>query len=112
MFRTRCAACHTLGGGNGVGPDLLGVTSARGRDWLTKYILAPDKMLEEKDPVAVALFKKYNKVKMPNLHLAPVDVKTLLDYFESKTAAAAQRNESSDKTESESTKTSQGPARN
>jgi protein SCO1/2 len=90
MFRTRCAACHTLGGGDGVGPDLLGVTSARSRDWLTRYILAPDKMLEEKDPVAVALFKKYNKVKMPNLHLAPVDVKTLLDYFESKTAAATQ----------------------
>jgi protein SCO1/2 len=97
MFRTRCAACHTLGGGDGVGPDLLGVTSARGRDWLTRYILAPDKMLEEKDPVAVALFKKYNKVKMPNLHLAPVDVKTLLDYFESKTVAAAQADGSSSK---------------
>jgi len=88
MFRTRCAACHTLGGGDGVGPDLLGVTTARSREWLTQYILAPDKMLEQKDPVALALFNKYNKVKMPNLHLAPVDVKTLLDYFASKTAAA------------------------
>jgi len=74
-------------------------------------------MLTEKDPVAVALFKKYNKVKMPNLHLAPVDVKMLLDYFESKTAAAAQGGHSpSDKSESagaesDSTKTSQGPAR-
>jgi hypothetical protein len=49
---------------------------------------------------------------MPNLHLAPVDVKTLLDYFESKAGAAAQSTDSSDKTESESTKTSQGLARN
>jgi protein SCO1 len=112
MFRTRCAACHTLGGGDSVGPDLLGVTNARSRDWLTRYILGPDKMLERRDPVAVALFNRYNKVKMPNLHLVPVDVKTLLDYFESKTAVATQGNESSDKTESESTKTSQGPARN
>ena len=117
MFRTRCAACHTIGGGEGVGPDLLGVTTARGRAWLTKYILAPDKMLTEKDPVAVALFNKYNKVKMPNLHLAPADVKTLLDYFDAQTAAAAQGSDSSEKpettkTESDSTKTSQRPGRN
>jgi len=95
MFRTRCAACHTIGGGDFVGPDLLGVTAARGRDWLTRYLLAPDKMLAEKDPVAVALFKKYHQVKMPNLHLAPVDVKTLLDYVDSHPAAAAQGDGSS-----------------
>jgi protein SCO1 len=119
MFRTRCAACHTIGGGDGVGPDLMGVTSARGRDWLTRYILAPDKMLAAKDPVAVALFNKYHKVKMPNLHLAPLDVKTLLDYVDSRTAAMAQGSGSSPdqaaaatKTESDSTKTSQGPGRN
>jgi protein SCO1 len=117
MFRTRCAACHTIGGGDSVGPDLLRVTNARSRDWLTRYILGPDKMLESKDPVAVALFKKYNKVKMPNLHLAPIDVKTLLDYFDARTAAASQTGEPSErpestKAESDSTKTSQGPGRN
>jgi protein SCO1 len=117
MFRTRCAACHTLGGGDSVGPDLFGVTNARSRDWLTRYILGPDKMLESKDAVAVALFKKYNKVKMPNLHLAPIDVKTLLDYFDAQTAAAAPAGEPSErpestKAESDSTKTSQGPGRN
>ena len=111
MFRTRCAACHTLGGGDSVGPDLLGVTNARSREWLTQYILAPDKMLEQKNPVALALFNKYNKVKMPNLHLTPVDVKTLLDYFESKAAAAGRNSDSSDKADSESTKTSQGLGR-
>lgn len=121
MFRTRCAACHTIGGGDGVGPDLLGATSARGRDWLTRYILAPDKMLAEKDPVAVALFTQYRKIKMPNLHLAPVDVKTLLDYFDAQAAAISSGhspgNSSPDKPEgtkeeSASTKTSQGPERN
>jgi protein SCO1 len=86
MFRTRCAACHTIGGGDGVGPDLLAVTQARGRDWLTRYILAPDKMLAGKDPIAVALFNKYNQVKMPNLHLPPADVKVLIDYFDAQTA--------------------------
>jgi protein SCO1/2 len=117
MFRTRCAACHTIGGGNGVGPDLLRVTAVRGREWVAKYILAPDKALAAKDPVAIALFNKYNKVKMPNLHLTPVDVKTLLDYFDGQTAIAqaddsSAKKANAPKTESESTKTSQGPGSN
>jgi protein SCO1 len=116
MFRTRCAACHTVGGGDGVGPDLLGVTRARGREWLTRYILAPDKMLAEEDPVAIALFNRYNKVKMPNLHLPAADVRILLDYLEAQSAAAAQTSapssaRSTSKAEFNSTKTSQGPAR-
>jgi protein SCO1 len=116
MFRTRCAACHTVGGGDGVGPDLLGVTRARGREWLTRYILAPDKMLAEKDPVAIALFNRYNKVKMPNLHLPAADVRILLDYLETQSVAAALTSapsaaRSTSKAEFNSTKTSQGPAR-
>jgi protein SCO1 len=118
MFRTRCAACHTIGGGDGVGPDLLGVTTAHGRDWVARYILAPDKALAAKDPIAMALFKKYNKIKMPNLHLTPVDVKALLDYFDKQTASAAQAGDSSANStgatqpEPGSTKTSQAPGRN
>src|ERR1051326_8265365 len=95
MFRTRCAACHSIGAGDGVGPDLVGVTTARGRDWVTKYILAPDKMLAARDPVAVALFKKYNRVKMPNLHLTPKDVNVLLDYFDQQTSIVAQAGDAS-----------------
>jgi protein SCO1 len=117
MFRTRCAACHTVGGGDGVGPDLLGVTNARGRKWVMKYILTPDKLLADKDPVAVALFSKYNNVKMPNLHLPPADVKTLIEYLDAQTAVAAQIGDfyvekaEPDKPKSDSTKTSQAPAR-
>ncbi|MGC2697070.1 MAG: SCO family protein [Candidatus Angelobacter sp.] len=114
MFRTRCAACHTIGGGDGVGPDLLGVTTARGRDWVAKYILAPDKVLAAKDPIAVALFNKYNKVKMPNLHMPAADAQILIDYLDSQ--SAAQSDSSGDKAgvaaETDSTKTSQGPGRN
>jgi len=116
MFRTRCAACHSIGGGDGVGPDLLGVTNARGREWVTRYILAPDKALAQNDPIAVALFNKYNKVKMPNLHLPQADVKLLIDYLDSQTAAQADASVADKpgaaRVESDSTKTSQGPARN
>jgi protein SCO1/2 len=116
IFRTRCAACHTIGGGDGVGPDLLGVTTARGHDWVTKYILAPDKALAAKDPVAVALFNRYNKVKMPNLHLPPADVRLLVEFLDSQSAAQNPAPEPAKsrgtRAEMDSTKTSQGAARN
>ena len=55
--------------------------------------------------------------KVVTASLAPADVKTLLDYFDAQTAAAAQGSDSSEKpettkTESDSTKTSQRPGRN
>jgi|GEM_PF-336957 len=87
LFSTRCAACHTIGHGDKVGPDLLGVTSTRDRAWLRRFIAAPDQMLAEKDPLAMALFKKYKEIPMPSLRLHEVDVATLIDYMEAQTAA-------------------------
>ena len=89
LFRTRCAACHTIGardaakpGKPPVGPDLLGVTRNRDRAWLTRWLKEPDKMLAEKDPLAVALLAAYDNVAMPNLRLGDVEIQALLDYIE------------------------------
>ncbi|HXG94993.1 MAG TPA: SCO family protein [Blastocatellia bacterium] len=87
LFATRCGACHTIGQGDKVGPDLLGVTKTRDRAWLARFIAVPDKVLAEKDPIATALFKKYKEVQMPNLGLHEVDVATLIQYMEARTAA-------------------------
>jgi hypothetical protein len=43
-------------------------------------------MLEDEDPVAVALFRKY-KVKMPNMRLTDADVADLISFMESKDRA-------------------------
>ncbi|HJZ67052.1 MAG TPA: SCO family protein [Blastocatellia bacterium] len=86
LFATQCGACHTIGHGDRVGPDLLGVTKTRDRAWLAKFIATPDKMLEEKDPIAAALFRKYKEIRMPNLGLHEVDVTTLIQYLQSQTA--------------------------
>jgi protein SCO1/2 len=88
LFSTRCAPCHTIGKGVGVGPDLLGVTRVRERAWLSRFITKPDEMLAKKDPLAISLFKKYNEVQMPNLRLADADAETLIDYLEEQTAAS------------------------
>jgi protein SCO1/2 len=91
LFATRCAACHTIGNGDKVGPDLLGVTSVRDRAWLARIITESDKLIAEKDPIATALFKKYNEIRMPSLPLAEEDVNTLIEFMKSQTAALGNR---------------------
>lgn len=82
LFRTRCTACHTLGQGDGIGPDLLGVTARRDRDWLARFIATPDQLLAAGDPLATALSSQYRQVQMPNLHLSAADVTLILQYLE------------------------------
>ena len=87
LFKTRCAACHTVGKGDGIGPDLVNVTARRDHCWVGRYIAEPDKMLAERDPVAVELFAKYKNVRMPNLSLTPDEVALLLSHIEKESRA-------------------------
>jgi len=82
LFRTRCAACHTIGQGDATGPDLLGVPRRRDPAWLRRFIKTPDVLLAEKDPTAMELFAKYKGVQMPNLRLGDGDVQALIGYLE------------------------------
>ena len=86
VFATHCAACHTVGHGDKIGPDLMGVANVRSQDWLTRFIQEPDKVLAAKDPVATALFKKYKEVRMPNLRLSNDDTAALVKFLQSQSA--------------------------
>jgi protein SCO1/2 len=90
MFTSHCAACHTIGRGDHLGPDLLGVTSTRDRSWLTHFILAPEKMNAAGDPIALTLRAKYNQVRMPNLDLNEGDAAVLIDYIAEQSRLAPQ----------------------
>ncbi len=82
LFKEKgCNACHTIGGGDLVGPDLQGVTERQDQTWLKQWILAPDQVLASGDPIATELLKKYNNVPMPNLSLTPDQVDSLLAYL-------------------------------
>lgn len=85
LFNSRCSSCHTFGLGDGLGPDLLGVASKRDHAWLVRWIREPDVMLKQKDPLAVALFNKYDKVQMPNVRLTEEDAKALILYMQERT---------------------------
>jgi Cytochrome c. len=80
LFGERCSSCHTIGGGKRVGPDLAGVTSLRDRDWLTRFISAPDRVIAGGDAVASELLKEY-KIPMPNLGLTSAQVEAILAFL-------------------------------
>ena len=88
LFQVRCAACHTIGHGDRIGPDLKGVTRARDRAWLRRFIQFPNVVLDEKDPIATALYNKYQQVQMPNVRLGDQDVDALIAFLEAQGSAA------------------------
>jgi protein SCO1/2 len=87
LFGRDCAACHTIGQGDKIGPDLRGVTRTRDPKWLASMIRTPDQLLDGKDPLAAALLKKYNNVRMPNIWISDDELRLLIGYLQSTTAA-------------------------
>lgn len=88
IYRTRCASCHSLTGNEPIGalgPDLLGVNQRREKQWLFDWLKAPDQMLKKKDPIALALYKQYKNLAMPNMRLNQGEVVVLLDYIKDET---------------------------
>jgi len=78
IFDQRCAACHTIGGGTLVGPDLAGTTERRDTAWLHTWITDPAAFAEV-DADAAAIFTGG----MPALGLPSTDVDDVITYLES-----------------------------
>jgi mono/diheme cytochrome c family protein len=82
-FDSACSACHTIGGGVRVGPDLKEITNQRSSAWLAAFIANPDQVIKSGDPVAGSLLKKFNGLEMPNLGLSGDKVGDILAYLRS-----------------------------
>jgi hypothetical protein len=80
IFQGNCAGCHTIGKGNLVGPDLLGVTLRREESWLIRQIKDPDGLVEEKDPTALELLKEFN-MPMVALGLSDNEITEIILYL-------------------------------
>jgi nitrite reductase (NO-forming) len=79
LFESKCLACHSIGGGTRVGPDLMHVTQRRNEAWLRRWLASPESMFAS-DDTAKALLDRY-KIPMPNQNLAPQEIGQLLHYF-------------------------------
>jgi len=86
IFTTTCAVCHTVGGGNLVGPDLEGVSDRRDEDWLIRFVQHSTEVVASGDSVAVALFEEFFSVPMPDQPLTDDQVRAVLAYVQSDAA--------------------------
>ncbi len=78
-FESKCLACHSIGGGDKLGPDLYGVSKRRHDAWLTKWLKSPEQMLQS-DADAKTMLDKY-KLPMPNQNLADEEIRAFITYF-------------------------------
>lgn len=77
-----CAACHTIGKGKLVGPDLKGVNERHDKEWLHSFIRSSQTMVKNGDPIAVKLFEENNKIPMPDNNLTDEQIDNILAYIE------------------------------
>ncbi|NJD60037.1 MAG: cytochrome C [Anaerolineales bacterium] len=81
IFAANCSSCHTIGRGNLVGPDLIGVTDQQSQKWLIDFISNPDQMITSGDTRANQLLQQFNFVVMPNMGLTTDQILAVLDYL-------------------------------
>lgn len=90
FFQQNCAACHTIGGGRRVGPDLKGVTSKQDRAWLVRFINDPQGVLASGDPYALKLKQEMGgavMIRVPGI--SPEMANRLLDYIDAQSGLPA-----------------------
>ena len=80
IFDTKCVACHTIGQGKRIGPDLKGVTKKREISWIKKMIKDPTAMLQS-DPIAKQLLKEHNNVPMIPMGLSDSEINAVVEYL-------------------------------
>ena len=88
-FKQNCAACHSIGKGRLVGPDLSDVHKRRTESWLLNFIKSSQTVIKSGDQTADSLFRAYNLILMPDqTTLSSGDIKDILIYIKSKSPDA------------------------
>jgi len=79
LFKQTCSACHSVGKGKLVGPDLKGVNQKRSEDWIVNFVKSAADF-GAKDADAKAMIDEYG-YPMPNQALQDGDIKAIIEYI-------------------------------
>ena len=81
IFKANCAACHKMKG-KLIGPELLGITDKREKEWLHAWIKDNNALRKSGDVLAKKVFEENNKMPMtPFPQLSTEDIDAMLAYF-------------------------------
>lgn len=109
IFKQNCSACHSIGKGKLVGPDLEGLHTKRSEDWVISFVKNAQ-AFGEKDTDAKAMIAEYG-YPMPNQNLSDAEIKAVLSYIAEKSpAATAESTESTEPIEEVAADPSLDPA--
>lgn len=87
-FERICMACHTVGQGDRIGPDLKAVSGRRERDWLRRWLRDPIGM-GQSDATGRKLMIEWKNVPMPNPNLTDQQIEDVLAYIDAMSGGAA-----------------------
>jgi nitrite reductase (NO-forming)/hydroxylamine reductase len=80
IFDRVCFACHSIGEGPRVGPDLKDVQTRREREWLVRWMQDPVGM-GQTDSIGQAILAEWNNVPMAPPNLDDQEINDVLDYI-------------------------------
>lgn len=81
VFKKYCGACHTVGGGKLVGPDLAGISNRREPEWIRNFTRKSGEMIRQGDPAALAIAAEYNNMMMPDFPGSDGELNQILMFF-------------------------------
>jgi mono/diheme cytochrome c family protein len=89
LFKTTCAACHTVGKGKLVGPDLKDVQNRHEKSWILKWVKSSQTLVKAGDAQAVKLFSDNNRIPMPDQALTDDQINSILGFIVTKSTESA-----------------------
>ncbi|MBE7442467.1 MAG: c-type cytochrome [Flavobacteriales bacterium] len=87
LFKQNCSACHSIGKGKLVGPDLKGVNTKRSEEWIINFVKNAQ-AFGEKDADAKAIITEYG-YPMPNQNVSDADIKAIISHIAANSPAEA-----------------------
>ncbi len=67
FYKQNCAACHSVGGGKRIGPDLKDVTARQSREWLVRFLEDPQAVAASDDVYARKIVAESHGMIMPKI---------------------------------------------